>query len=151
LGRGNFSIVKRGIHRTTGIPVAIKIISKKRFWHITKSRTQIEREIQILSSISHPNIIQYRDVFVTDQELFIVLELASGGELFDRIVDGGPVCSSEGKPEFTFFFVVQIPEDEAATIFRQLLSAVDYLHSKGIAHRDIKVQNRHFFSLIFPA
>lgn len=83
------------------------------------------REANILSKISHPNIIGLEKVYVTDNTIYILLELVTGGDLFSYL------DSKDG--------VLQ--EIETAVIVRQLLIAVDYLHSQGIAHRDLKPEN----------
>jgi serine/threonine-protein kinase Chk2 len=124
LGRGNFSTVKLGINKKTGEQFAIKIINKKKFWHLSKSREQILREIEILKRVKHPNIISYIDIFDSDYYVYLVLELAKGGELFDKIAENG-ACA----------------ENEAKHIFKQLVDAINYLHSNGIAHRDLKPEN----------
>eukprot|EP01104_Vermistella_antarctica_P017521 TRINITY_DN6213_c0_g1_i1.p1 TRINITY_DN6213_c0_g1~~TRINITY_DN6213_c0_g1_i1.p1 ORF type:complete len:517 (-),score=183.77 TRINITY_DN6213_c0_g1_i1:30-1580(-) len=124
IGSGSFSVVKLGVHKRTGKKVAVKIIDKKKYWHMAKTREQIQREVEILRKVQHPNVISIIDIFDTGRHLFLILELATGGELFDKIVDKG-------------FF----PEEEARVVFRQLLGAIQYLHSNGIAHRDLKPEN----------
>jgi len=84
----------------------------------------LEREIDIMKKLQHPNIIQLMEVIDTADTLFLVLEFASGGELFDAIVDKGSYS-----------------EAEAAKIIHQILDAVLYLHNHGIAHRDLKPEN----------
>jgi hypothetical protein len=75
LRRGNFSTVRLGVNKSTGEQFAIKIINKRKFWHLSKSREQILREIEILKKVKHPNIISYIDIFDTDQYIYLVLEL----------------------------------------------------------------------------
>jgi 5'-AMP-activated protein kinase catalytic alpha subunit len=82
---------------------------------------QIKREISLLRMIKHKYVIQILDVFATATNIFIVLELVEGGELFDKIVE-------EGK--FT--------EDKARFYMRQLLEGMECCHSKGVCHRDLK-------------
>jgi len=81
-------------------------------------------EVRILQTIQHPHIIKIADVFETETDLFLILELVSGGDLFDRIVSK------------SFY-----KEDEAKILFGKLVEAVAYLHSTGIAHRDLKPEN----------
>lgn len=85
---------------------------------------QLLQEVEILRRLDHPTIVAIVEIFDTPETLSIVLELAQGGELFDRIVD---------KTKFT--------EDETKFFFRQLFLAVSYLHSQGVAHRDLKPEN----------
>ena len=81
-------------------------------------------EVKILQSVSHPNVINLVDVIDTSDYLYIVLELAEGGELFDKIIE---------KTRFN--------ETEAKLHFYQMASAMEYLHSKKICHRDLKPEN----------
>lgn len=109
------------MNKRTGQLCAIKIIKKHVFATQMKAKDQILREVRVLKSVSHPNIIKYENILNCDDYLYIVLELATGGDLFDRI----------GK----------LNETEAIYIFKQVLEAVEYLHSLGIAHRDLKPEN----------
>eukprot|EP01133_Synstelium_polycarpum_P007863 gene7863-9228_t len=124
LGTGNFSIVKQCIKKTTGEMFAVKIIDKKKYWHMSSTRNQTESEINILKQIKHPNIISIIEIFDTERYLYIVLELATGGELFDKIKQKGKFC-----------------EPEAKDVFKQILTAVSYLHQLNISHRDLKPEN----------
>ena len=81
-------------------------------------------EVKILQSVSHPNVINLEDVIDTKDYLFIVLELAEGGELFDKIIEK-----------------TKLNESEAKLHFYQMASAIQYLHSKKICHRDLKPEN----------
>lgn len=136
LGNGAFATVREATQKTTGRKFAMKIVEKKRFALVqfsTKKNSsaprnnncsEIMREVNILRKCEHPNIVKCYDVFDTPTRLHIVLELVNGGELFEYLVDSGP-----------------IPEAFAQIIFRQLCSAVSYLHSNGISHRDLKPEN----------
>jgi len=84
----------------------------------------LEREIDIMKKLQHPNIIQLMEVIDTPDTLFLVLEYASGGELFDAIVNKGSYS-----------------EVDAAKIIKQILEAILYVHNHGIAHRDLKPEN----------
>jgi serine/threonine-protein kinase Chk2 len=124
LGSGNFSVVKLAMRKDTGEYFAVKVINKRKFWHIPKTREQIVREVEVLKTIKHVNIISYLEIYDTEDTLYIVLELATGGELFDRLVNTGP-----------------FKESEAKIVFRQMVEAVAYLHSQDIVHRDLKPEN----------
>jgi len=122
LGRGGFSIVKKGKNKASGEPVAIKIIEKK-----TPGPEELQllhREIDIMSKLHHKNIIALEEVFEEDENIYLVLELVTGGELFDQIVSRGTYS-----------------ERDAANTIRQILEAVAYMHDNGIAHRDLKPEN----------
>jgi serine/threonine protein kinase len=103
--------------------VAIKVIDKQKFMQKAKRKDSLMDEVRVLQSVSHPNILQIKGVFETPSTLYLVLELATGGELFDRIVKGAQ------------------PEPTACEIFYQMLLAIKYLHAQGIAHRDLKPEN----------
>ncbi len=75
LRSGNFSTVRLGVHRKTGQQVAIKVIDKKKYWHIAKTRAQILREVEILKGLKHPNIIEIVEVVDGKRYLYMVLEL----------------------------------------------------------------------------
>ncbi|KAL6073073.1 MlkA protein [Balamuthia mandrillaris] len=124
LGRGNFSEVFLGVNKRTGERVAIKRLDKARVRGIKNGTQQLMREVDILTKVEHENIVQVKDIFDGQRYFYIVLELATGGELFERIADHG-----------------RLEESEARKVFIQLLDAVGYLHSKGIVHRDIKPEN----------
>jgi len=119
LGRGGFSIVKEGVDRATGEKVAIKFIEKK---YVDQEELKLlGREIDIMKKVQHRNVLRLIEIYETDNLLSLVMELVNGGELFYKIVDKGSYS-----------------EREARDIIRQLVEGVDYLHSKGIAHRDLK-------------
>lgn len=122
LGRGAFSVVKLGTSKTTGEKVAIKCISKAEI--DAKELALLEREIDIMRKLKHPHIISLLDVIDTPQTLYLVLQMAEGGELFDAIVDRG-----------------NYTESDAAKIVKQMLEAIHYIHQQGIAHRDLKPEN----------
>eukprot|EP01084_Bolivina_argentea_P126420 223848_1 len=126
LGTGSFATVKLGIDRETGARYAIKLIDKKKYELKSKSRKKnsIMNESNILQQIDHPNIIKVYDVFDEPHTLYIVLEMACGGELFERIIE-------EKK----------LSEPITRGIMKQLLSAIMYLHEHKIAHRDLKPEN----------
>ena len=85
---------------------------------------QFHTEIAALRSLHHPNIITLYDVYITDEKIYIVMELMSGGELFDYVVAKGT-----------------LNEEEASQIVNKVTSALVYMHSKNIIHRDLKPEN----------
>ncbi|KAJ3211911.1 hypothetical protein HDU67_004183 [Dinochytrium kinnereticum] len=124
LGTGNFATVKVGVHRSTGLHHAIKILNKSRFQGKPKIIQSIRQEVSLLMAVNHPCIINIGGVYDEKDFIYIVLELARGGELFDRIVD---------KRKF--------PEGECRVIMKQLFAALKYLHERNIVHRDLKPEN----------
>lgn len=103
--------------------MAIKVLDKEKIQQQNMGQ-QIKKEISIMKVVRHPNIVQLREVLASKSKIFIVLELVTGGELFDQIV-------KEGK--FT--------EDKARYYFRQLVHGLEYCNSKGVCHRDLKPEN----------
>lgn len=100
-------------HIPTGIDVAIKIIDKTAL--NTSSLQKLFREVRIMKQLDHPNIVKLYQVMETEQTLYLVMEYASGGEVFDYLVAHG-----------------RMKEKEARAKFRQIVSAVQYLHSKNM-------------------
>jgi len=123
LGKGAFSIVKKAINKKTGEKVAVKVIDKKAA--STPQDTQrLKTEVEILKKVNHPNIVCLKDMYVTPEKLCLIMELVTGGELFDKIVEKG-----------------QYSEKDASAVVKKMLQAVEYLHSINIAHRDLKPEN----------
>ena len=125
LGRGHFATVRRAVARADGAAVAVKIIEKARA--ATASRrpgASLRDEARILLDVHHANIVGVRGVYETARYYYIVLELVTGGELFDRIVAAG-----------------HFGEGAARRVVVQVLDALAYLHARGIAHRDLKPEN----------
>eukprot|EP01135_Chromosphaera_perkinsii_P007223 Nk52_evm31s745 gene=Nk52_evmTU31s745 len=122
IGKGNFAKVKLARHVLTGEEVAIKIIEKTALNET--SLLKIFREVRIMKMLDHPNIIKLYEVVDTPKSLYLIMEYASGGEVFDYLVAHG-----------------KMKEKEARIKFRQLLSAVQYCHSKHVIHRDLKAEN----------
>ncbi|KAF9919196.1 hypothetical protein FBU30_011131 [Linnemannia zychae] len=123
LGSGNFATVFRATNRKTGVVYAVKAVKKNEAFN-AKVEASLEREIGILMSIDHPNLLRIRQVFNEEHHYYVVTELAPDGELFDQIID---------KQKFS--------ESEARHIFRQVLHGVKYLHDRGVVHRDLKPEN----------
>ncbi|GJP51132.1 hypothetical protein CLOM_g10299 [Closterium sp. NIES-68] len=123
VGEGNFAKVKVGQHVESGRRVAIKVMDKDKILR-HRMADQIKREVSIMKMVRHPNIVQLIEVLASRSKIFMVLEFAAGGELFDKIVYRG-----------------RLPEDEARRYFQQLVDAVDCCHAKGVCHRDLKPEN----------
>ncbi|KAL2348215.1 hypothetical protein Fmac_002215 [Flemingia macrophylla] len=119
LGSGNFGVARLAKDKKTGDLVAIKYIERGK-----KIDANVQREIVNHRSLRHPNIIKFKEVFLTPTHLAIILEYAAGGELFERICSAG-----------------RLSEDEARFFFQQLISGVSYCHSMQICHRDLKLEN----------
>ncbi|XP_037429344.1 serine/threonine-protein kinase SAPK10 isoform X1 [Triticum dicoccoides] len=119
IGSGNFGVARLMRNRADGQLVAVKYIERGE-----KIDENVQREIINHRSLRHPNIIRFKEVILTPTHLAIVMEYASGGELFERICNAG-----------------RFSEDEARFFFQQLLSGVSYCHSMQVCHRDLKLEN----------
>ena len=86
MGEGTFGKVKQGTHSLTGEKVAIKILDKDKIVDVSDVE-RVAREIHILKIVRHPNIVQLYEIIETNKQLFLIMEYASKGELFDYIVD----------------------------------------------------------------
>ncbi|KAJ3929958.1 MAG: CAMK/CAMKL/Kin4 protein kinase [Lentinula lateritia] len=123
LGEGEFGKVKLGLHSTWGEEVAVKLIRRGNVDSAVRM-SKVEREIEVLRTLKHPNIVRLYDVIETDKYIGIIIEYASGGELFDHILAHR-----------------YLRERDAAKLFSQLISGVWYIHQKKIVHRDLKLEN----------
>jgi serine/threonine protein kinase len=124
LGAGAFSVVKLAEDKNTGEKVAIKCVDRKKL--APEDHAMLRREVQILSSLDHPNVIKFKEYAENVSHCYLVTEPLMGGELFDRIIS---------MPEGHF------SEKVAASFFQPLMSALAYLHSLHIAHLDLKPEN----------
>lgn len=124
IGRGSFSRVVRVEHKSTRQPYAIKMIETR----YREGREVCESELCVLRRVRHTNIIQLMEVFETAERVYMVMELATGGELFDRIIARG---------SFT--------ERDATRVLQMVLDGVKYLHTLGITHRDLKPENLLYY------
>ncbi|KAJ3158882.1 hypothetical protein HDU86_002570 [Geranomyces michiganensis] len=152
LGEGSTGYVKLGVHQTTGVKVAIKIIGKASLMTGSSSGSspsdppasddppmtpttasnsnqnthmrKLEREIAIMKLIKHENIVQILDVYESDSELFLILEYTEGGELFDYMVTKG-----------------KLSHYETVVFLQQIMNAVEYCQRYNICHRDLKPEN----------
>jgi calcium-dependent protein kinase len=122
LGHGHFGTVRRACRKDTlSHKYAIKSIPKK---SLIKDIKLLRRELDSLRQVDHPNIIQLHEVYEDDKYLHLVMELCTGGDLFDNLMKKG-----------------QFSEQKAAIIMHKIMSAVNHLHSLHICHRDIKPEN----------
>ncbi|KAK9493631.1 kinase-like domain-containing protein [Lipomyces doorenjongii] len=126
LGEGEFGKVKLGWRRDGKHPteVAVKLIKKESIPPMSNREAKFQREIIVLRHLRHPNIVRLQEIVQNEKYIGIVLEYASGGELFDYILEHK-----------------YLKDNSACRLFAQLVSGVDYLHSKGIVHRDLKLEN----------
>uniref|UniRef100_A0A669D801 Calcium/calmodulin dependent protein kinase I n=1 Tax=Oreochromis niloticus TaxID=8128 RepID=A0A669D801_ORENI len=125
--RGAFSEVVLAEEKRTQKLVAVKCIPKKA---LEGKENSIENEIAVLHKIKHTNIVSLEDIFESKSHLYLVMQLVSGGELFDRIIEKG-------------FYT----EKDASKLIQQILDAVKYLHDMGIVHRDLKPENLLYYSM----
>ena len=127
LGTGAFSQVRLAESKEQpGTFFAIKVIDKK----AKKGKVNdLENEIRVLGLLHHPNIVELLEVHVDETNVYLVMELVNGGELFDRIVEKG-----------------WYTEKDAACLIKQVLSAVAYMHNEGVIHRDLKPENLLYHS-----
>uniref|UniRef100_A0A1J3D1T9 non-specific serine/threonine protein kinase n=1 Tax=Noccaea caerulescens TaxID=107243 RepID=A0A1J3D1T9_NOCCA len=123
LGEGNFGKVKFARDTVSGQSFAVKIIDKSRIADLNFS-LQIKREIRTLKMLKHPNIVRLHEVLASKTKINMVMECVTGGELFDRIVSKGKLTETEGRK-----------------MFQQLIDGISYCHSKGVFHRDLKLEN----------
>uniref|UniRef100_A0AC34QUY2 Protein kinase domain-containing protein n=1 Tax=Panagrolaimus sp. JU765 TaxID=591449 RepID=A0AC34QUY2_9BILA len=123
LGSGTYGKVSLAYDHKFDREVAVKLIKKSAIEN-KQDLVRIRREIRIMSALNHPNIIQIFEVFENKDKIILVMEYASGGELYDYVSKNG-----------------SLPESEARRIFRQITSAVLYCHKHKVAHRDLKLEN----------
>uniref|UniRef100_A0A3P8N5R8 Serine/threonine-protein kinase DCLK2 n=1 Tax=Astatotilapia calliptera TaxID=8154 RepID=A0A3P8N5R8_ASTCA len=121
LGDGNFAVVRECVERSTGREYALKIISKDK---CRGKEHMIQSEVSILRRVKHPNIVLLIEEMDTQNELYLVMELVKGGDLFDAITSSN-----------------KYTERDASSMLFNLASAIKYLHSLNIVHRDIKPEN----------
>ncbi|KAJ4786913.1 CBL-interacting serine/threonine-protein kinase 15 [Rhynchospora pubera] len=123
LGQGTFAKVYLAKNLKSGQTVAIKAFDKEKVFKVSLTE-QIKREISVMKMVNHPNIIKLYEVMATKKKIYFAMEYAKGGELFQKIAKGG-----------------RVKEEIAHRYFRQLIDAVDFCHSRGIYHRDLKLEN----------
>jgi len=121
LGEGQSGYVRVAIHKKTARKFALKTLEKKNVSH--EHLSCIRNEIDIMSSIDHPNILKLHESFETDDNIYLLLHLCEGGDLFERVT------------------TKLYSEKQAARYVLQMLGAVRYLHRRDIVHRDLKLEN----------
>ncbi|XP_045573563.1 maternal embryonic leucine zipper kinase [Salmo salar] len=121
IGSGGFAKVKLGRHILTGENVAIKIMEKK---ELGEDLPRVKVEIEAMKSLSHQHVCRLYHVIETNTKIYMILEYCPGGELFDYIIAKD-----------------RLSEEETRVFFRQIVSALAYVHSQGYAHRDLKPEN----------
>ncbi|KAM9855681.1 calcium/calmodulin-dependent protein kinase IGb [Aulostomus maculatus] len=124
LGSGAFSEVYMVKEKKTGKTFAMKCVKKKQ-----KRDLNLENEIAVLRRIKHENVVGMEDFYESRTHYYLVMQLVSGGELFDRILDRGVYS-----------------EKDASNVIQQVLQAVSYLHQSSIVHRDLKPENILYYS-----
>jgi len=123
LGEGTFGKVKAAVNTETGEHVAIKVLDKEKIQKQNMG-AQVKKEISIMKMVRHENIVFLKEVLASRTKIFIVLELVTGGELFDKIVAKG-----------------RFNDDEGRFYFKQLVEAVQFCHQQDVCHRDLKPEN----------
>ncbi|PRW57463.1 serine threonine kinase [Chlorella sorokiniana] len=128
LGYGGFSKVRLATHRETRKKYAAKIIPLPPRGSATNkynsSRAMILREVDVIQRLDHPCLVKLHEWYVHDGKLYLIMDLLAGGELLDEVEEHGPLT-----------------EPQARGIFLQLLLGVQFMHSIGIVHRDLKLEN----------
>lgn len=122
LGHGTFAKVYHAKNVHTGKSVAMKVVGKEKVIKVGMM-DQVKREISVMKMVRHPNIVELYEVMASKSKIYFAMELVRGGELFSKIAKG------------------RLREDVARSYFQQLISAVDFCHSRGVYHRDLKPEN----------
>ena len=129
IGSGGFSRCLLVKNKTTKVSYACKELLKKSL----SDYEGLMREVNLMIKLDHPNIIKLYEYYENDKKIYLIMELCTGGELFDRIVE-----NTENGIQFT--------EKQAANLFRQMMNAINYCHKNGIVHRDLKPENLLYLS-----
>eukprot|EP00802_Teleaulax_amphioxeia_P007362 Tamp_07368.p1 GENE.Tamp_07368~~Tamp_07368.p1 ORF type:complete len:472 (+),score=12.47 Tamp_07368:749-2164(+) len=123
LGTGSFGKVILGEHKKCGQKVAVKILNRKKIYFMGMN-LKVKREIELLKIFIHPHIVRLFEIIHTKSDIFMVTEYINGGELFDFIIENK-----------------KLSESESRRFFQQMISGIEYCHSKMIVHRDLKPEN----------
>ncbi|XP_068647070.1 CBL-interacting serine/threonine-protein kinase 6-like [Aristolochia californica] len=122
LGHGTFAKVYHARNLVTGKSVAMKVVAKEKVIKVGMM-DQVQREISVMKMVNHQNIVELHEVMASKSKIYFAMELVRGGELFSKVARG------------------RLREDVARCYFQQLISAVDFCHSRGVYHRDLKPEN----------
>jgi len=125
LGEGAYGSVSKGVHKSTGAVRAIKTVAKTKMKHVER----FKREIAIMKTMDHPNVIKLFETFEDHRNIYLVMEVCTGGELLSRIVEAS-----------------HFNERDAAVVMQQMLRALFYLHEQHVCHRDLKPENFLFYN-----
>ncbi|GAB4828152.1 CBL-interacting serine/threonine-protein kinase 6 [Ancistrocladus abbreviatus] len=122
LGHGTFAKVYHARNLQNGKMVAMKIVGKEKVIKVGMME-QVKREISVMKMVKHPNIVELHEVMASKSKIYFAMELVRGGELFSKVAKG------------------KLKEEAARAYFTQLISAIDFCHSRGVYHRDLKPEN----------
>uniref|UniRef100_A0A5B6ZW74 non-specific serine/threonine protein kinase n=2 Tax=Davidia involucrata TaxID=16924 RepID=A0A5B6ZW74_DAVIN len=122
LGHGTFAKVYHARNLQTGKNVAMKVVGKEKVIKVGMME-QVKREISVMKMVKHPNIVELHEVMASKSKIYFAMDLVRGGELFTKVAKG------------------RLREDVARNYFHQLISAIDFCHSRGVYHRDLKPEN----------
>lgn len=122
LGHGTFAKVYHARNLKNGKSMAMKVVGKEKVIKVGMME-QIKREISVMRMVKHPNIVELHEVMASKSKIYFAMDLVRGGELFAKIAKG------------------RLKEDVARVYFQQLISAIDFCHSRGVYHRDLKPEN----------
>ncbi|CAA3013453.1 CBL-interacting serine threonine- kinase 6-like [Olea europaea subsp. europaea] len=122
LGHGTFAKVYHARNLQTDKSVAMKVVAKEKVIRVGMME-QVKREISVMKMMKHPNIVELHEVMASKSKIYFAMEFVRGGELFAKIAKG------------------RLREDAARNYFQQLISAIDFCHSRGVYHRDLKPEN----------
>eukprot|EP00594_Rhizosolenia_setigera_P010387 CAMPEP_0178971696 /NCGR_PEP_ID=MMETSP0789-20121207/20481_1 /TAXON_ID=3005 /ORGANISM="Rhizosolenia setigera, Strain CCMP 1694" /LENGTH=953 /DNA_ID=CAMNT_0020658821 /DNA_START=120 /DNA_END=2981 /DNA_ORIENTATION=- len=125
LGSGISGLVRLAVHKATGHKYAVKCLELD-LVETQEGMEQLREEIYIMCQLDHPNIVRLEEVYESHNEIYLVQQLCEGGELFDRL---------DEQPDYHY------TEEQCARLVKQMLCSVRYIHSKGIVHRDLKLEN----------
>ncbi|AQL00325.1 Putative CBL-interacting protein kinase family protein [Zea mays] len=123
LGSGNFAKVYKAHKVATGEAVAVKVLDKDAV-HRSGMAEKVKTEVDVMRRVRHPNVVRLHEMMATRSKIYFVMEYASGGELFARLAQS-----------------TRFPEPVARRYFQQLMTAVEFCHSRGVYHRDLKPEN----------